>query len=64
MSTHTWKIIDCNGFRCVLELKRSWNTLYKSLDGGATWHKTREAAYSAALRNGMLKTTKEQVAAK
>ncbi len=55
-----WKIVTLQGFNCMMELKRSWGVTYKSLDGGFSWHKSIDAAYREALRNGMLRTTSQR----
>ena len=36
------------GQRVAFDEKRSWDHNYYSLDAGATWHRTKSAAWSAA----------------
>lgn len=46
--------IKATGEQFWYEAKRSWNTIYYSFDDGATWHRTKSAAYKVARDNGKL----------
>lgn len=55
MSTKPAKAtIKATGEQFWYEVKLAWNRLYYSFDSGATWHRTKSAAYHAASESGNL----------
>ena len=48
------RIVEREGRMLKRFAKLSWNAVYYSYDGGATWHKSRSAAYAAAKTAGTL----------